>query len=259
MKEVSPESYLLGEHFHDGTPHLQGQELDASMNYQGFTFPVWHWLSRYESPSLLGRSHDEKQPVSGEVMAAQWQVFKAAIPWQIAIQQFNLLGSHDTSRIFSILGEDESRLKVAATLLFTYPGVPCIYYGDEIGMKGEADPDCRRCMEWDEQKWNDSIREHYQSLIQLRKDAKALREGGFQLLLTEDESVAFLRELPQQRIIIVAQRAGGLESLSVGVGGIADGSHWHEFFSGVETTITGGLLTLNPSSGADSQIWIEEK
>src|SRR5690606_17940592 len=108
VKAENPAAYLLGEHFFDGTPHLQGSELDATMNYQGFTFPLWRWLAGFE----LGAGAEawgDPRPMATADMAAQWTAFRAAIPWQIATQQFNLLGSHDTPRLRHILGGDLAR------------------------------------------------------------------------------------------------------------------------------------------------------
>jgi alpha-glucosidase len=136
VKSENPAAYLLGEHFFDGTSHLQGEELDASMNYQGFTFPLWRWLSGFDMPAIWGREWADNTPLPTEALAAQWQNYLATIPWQIAVQQFNLLDSHDTPRIFSIAKEDPELVKIAAALLVAFPGVPCIYYGDEIGLPG---------------------------------------------------------------------------------------------------------------------------
>ncbi|HMQ31883.1 MAG TPA: maltodextrin glucosidase, partial [Chloroflexaceae bacterium] len=213
VKAERPDAYLLGEHFFDGTPHLQGDELDATMNYQGFTFPVWRWLAGRE---VSERPWADRAPMATEQMAAQWTAFRAAIPWQIATQQFNLLGSHDTPRLRTVLGGDLGLVRVAAALLFTYPGVPCLYYGDELGLQGGPDPDCRRCMPWDEAEWDHELRAFFQTLARLRREAPALRWGGFQQLYAAGDTVAFQREAPEQRLVVVARRADdGLRALPV--------------------------------------------
>lgn len=252
LKSESLQAYLIGEHFYDGTPHLQGDELDASMNYQGFTFPLWRWLSGFEltepcaDPTLLPT----------EALAAQWNTFMAAIPWQIATQQFNLLGSHDTPRILTIVGENSALSTIATTLLMTYPGVPCIYYGDEIGMTGGADPECRRCMDWNPKRWFREPRPLYRMLIRLRRTAPALRYGGYQLLYAAGDTLAYQREASEERLIIIARRADdGLAALPVRHAGLADGVYLHELISGTRAKVEAGQLPLDKLPPIGAQIW----
>jgi alpha-glucosidase len=255
VKAERPDSFLLGEHFFDGTPHLQGDELDATMNYQGFTFPVWRWLAPPEAQRQGGLDSDA-MPMPSAAMAAQLTAFRAAIPWQIATQQFNLLGSHDTPRLRTILGGDLNRVRVAAALLFTYPGVPCVYYGDEIGMEGGGDPDCRRCMPWDEAAWDHDLRGLFQLLARLRRSAPALRWGGFQQLYAAGDTLAFQREAPEERLIVVARRADdGLAALSVRHAGLPDGAELRDLLSGTTTTVAGGMLPLAGLPAVGAQIW----
>jgi alpha-glucosidase len=256
VKEEMPEAYLLGEHFFDGTLHLQGDELDASMNYRGFSLPLLRWLAGFDTANA--RPWGDAVPLPTSALAAQWQVFLAAIPWQIANQQFNLLGSHDTARIFTIVGGNVALLKVAVTILFTYPGVPCIYYGDEVGLPGGRDPDCRRCMTWDSQDWNHEILDFYRQLIHLRRESEALAQGGFQILLATEHTMAYQRETPTERLIIVAKRQPDtVEQIPVLAGGLADGTHCQEIFSGATATIVNGQLAIGSFSGVDAgvQIW----
>lgn len=252
VKEESAGAYLLGEHFHDGTPHLQGNELDASMNYRGFTCPLLKWLTGFDIDLKVDGQWVSGSLLSTEAMAAQWRTFMAAVPWQTVLQQFNLLGSHDTPRILTLLGGDLDRLKLAITLLFTFPGVPCIY-GDEVGLEGGADPDNRRCMQWNEQLWNHQIYAHYQRMIQLRRSSQALCEGGFQLLLAERETLAFLRESTDERILVVARRSPDNRGLYLASAGCADGTCWREVCSGREVRVENGYLDLSGSTGAD--VW----
>ncbi|GAB4450172.1 MAG: maltodextrin glucosidase [Chloroflexi bacterium OHK40] len=254
VKAENPEAYLLGEHFFDGTPHLQGGELDATMNYQGFTFPVWQWLGSH-TIAAGGPPWADPRPMPTAAMAAQWAAFRAAIPWQIATQQFNLLGSHDTPRLRHILGGDVALVRVAIALLFTYPGVPCVYYGDEIGLDGAGDPDCRRTMPWDPVVWDQALRSYVQRLARLRREAPALRWGGFQLLYAAGNTVAFQREAPEERVLVVARRAADeLATLPVRHAGLPDGARLRDLLSGAEVVVVDGQLPLSALPGAGALI-----
>ncbi len=256
VKAERPDAYLMGEHFYDASAHLQGDELDAVMNYQGFMFPVLQWLTEFNSQEVWRRSWPDKQALPTEAMAAQWQAFRASIPWQIAMQQFNLLDSHDTPRVLTHLGENMERMRVAAALLFTYPGVPCVYYGDEIGMVGADDPDNRRCMTWDQSAWNSNLRAYFQQLIRLRHSSPALSHGGFQLLHAEGHTLAFLREVPEERLLIVARRAADeLDALAVRAAALADGTRLHELLTGAENVVSGGMLSLTGLPKVGACIW----
>lgn len=256
IKAEEPSMYLIGEHFYDGSAQLQGDELDATMNYRGFSLPLLQWLIGYENEAPLTLPLEERVMLSTEALMMQWQVFLSAIPWQIAVQQFNLLGSHDTPRIETICAGNEALVQVAAILLFTYPGVPSIYYGDEIGLAGGRDPDNRRCMPWKPQEWNMTRRELYQQLIAERRTASALREGGFQALYAAGETLAFLRESSQEKLLVVARRSDdGLRAIPVTHGGLADGTHVREMLTGTEAFVRDGLLSLESLPATGAQIW----
>ncbi len=256
VKSESPSMYLIGEHFFDGSPQLQGDELDATMNYRGFSLPLLQWLVGYIDDLSLNRPRETWPLLPTEALMAQWKVFLSAIPWQIAIQQFNLLGSHDTARLQTVLDGDEALIQVAVTLLFTYPGVPSVYYGDEIGIEGGRDPDNRRCMSWNPQTWNMTRRTLYQRLIHERRIAPALREGGFQALYAAGETLAFLRESPGERLLVVARRKDdGLKALPIQQTGLADGTHVQEVLSGAQVVIADKMLPLESLPPVGAQIW----
>ncbi len=257
VKAEAPETYLLGENFFDGTPQLQGDELDATMNYQGFMFPVMRWLAPADPELLEGRPYADPVPLPTAAVAAQWHANLAAIPWVVALQQFNLLGSHDTPRALTALGGDSNRLRVAAALLFTFPGVPCIFYGDEVGLSGGPAPACRVCMPWEPTAWDTDLRAWYMQLIDLRRHSSALQSGGFQLLLAAEHTLAFAREAPGEHLIIVAKRApDDITTLPVAPASLPDGTRLDEIITNHASTVAGGLLPLlPPRAGADIQIW----
>ena len=254
VKEENPQAYLLGENFFDGSAQLQGDIWDAVMNYAGFAHPVWYWLGGF-----FVRQHSEPYfaasdvPWSTQALIDTWQAYRAAVPWVIAQQQFNLLGTHDTTRICYVVECQSGLSRLAVALLLTYPGVPCIYYGDEIGLNG----DTRACMNWDRSTWDHDLRAFYQTMIRLRKTSPALIDGGFQVLLIEENTFAYLRDSDHDRIVVVAQRGATNRSagpLPVAHGAIADGTEFVELLSGARSVVVNGHLPL-PEMPAGVLVW----
>lgn len=107
-----------------------------------------------------------------------------------AVRSWNMLSSHDTPRLRWTI-HDAAQRKLALVAQFTLPGVPFVYYGEEIGMDGGHDPDCRRPMIWDENRWDKDTLAFYKKLIAIRQSHVALRRG--KLTMLEAEALAFLR------------------------------------------------------------------
>ncbi len=84
-------------------------------------------------------------------------------PPDFAAAQLNLLSSHDMPRFLSLLREDKATFKLATLFQMTYPGAPCIYYGDEIGLTGGKDPGCRKAFPWDENRWDADLLATFQN------------------------------------------------------------------------------------------------
>lgn len=241
LKDQNPEAYFMGESFFDATAALQGDQLDAVMNYQGFTMPLWNWLASAGDPDQLH--------FDAAAFAEQARNFMAPIPYQIALNQFNMLGSHDTARIRHLVGGDGRLVKLAVALLMTFPGVPCIYYGDEIGMEGGRSPYNRAPMQWDDAQWDTDILAWVQRLIALRKGSSALKTGGYQTLYAQGGLLAFARHSPDQRLIVVAHRGPSplpFIRIPVWTGGYADGVHLRDILGDHSATVRDGHITLPP-------------
>jgi neopullulanase len=118
-------------------------------------------------------------------------------PWAFTQAQLNLLGSHDTARFLTLTNGDREALKLAVLFLMTFPGAPCIYYGDEIGMTGGPDPDCRGAFPWDADRWDHDLLNWCRRASKMRHGHRVLRQGRFQSLLTENHLYAFCRTMEE--------------------------------------------------------------
>ncbi len=164
LKAVKSNIVLLGEIFDEASSWLDGDQFDSVINYP--LKSLINDLFAYKSISCALF----KQRISGYLMNFKTGVLNSMV---------NVISTHDTPRFLTLCKDCEKRFELAVVFQFTFPGVPLVYYGDEIGMKGETDPDCRRPMVWDSTKWNAGILKLYRFLIALRKESEALRKGGF--------------------------------------------------------------------------------
>jgi alpha-glucosidase len=119
---------------------------------------------------------------------------------------FNLVGSHDTTRVRTLVGADARQVDVAAGLLFTMPGIPMMTYGDEVGMRGDFGEDGRRPMPWDESRWDARLLDVYRGLIAARASSVALREGGLRWVHASDDALVFLRQTASETALVHAAR-----------------------------------------------------
>jgi alpha-glucosidase len=259
VKSARPDAYLIGENFFDAAAQLQGDQWDGAMNYSGFTKPLWHWLRGYQQGAHgLPEMIRSPQPFPTAGLEAQWRQRRALIPWAVQLLQYNLLDSHDVPRIRTIAGGDDGLHRMAAAALLTYPGAPGLYYGDEIGMQDDPQLGSRGCMIWDDARWDHALLEYHCRLIALRRSSAALQTGGFQALEVGADSLAYQREAPGERVIVVLQRrAMPGRSLPAAHGGVPDGRRFVEQISGLEARVTGGALPL-PTAPAGAMVWVEE-
>ena len=208
VRDENPEAYVLGEHFGEATRWLQGEQEDGAMNYYGFALPVRAWLAELD---VAGAPAQLSTPELERWMTAA----RARVPYANQLAQLNLLDSHDTSRMLTALGGDVARMQLAVALLFSYPGVPCIYYGDEIGLEGSDDPDCRRCFDWDRAHWNQALHEHYRRLSAWRHQRLEWRRGAYQTLAITDDALVFARYIERAVTVVAVNRGAAPVELAV--------------------------------------------
>lgn len=155
LKKIKPELFLLGEIWTDSAPYLDGDEYDSVMNY-----PFMQVIGNFFRDRQLN-AVDFKHKIN-----YCYSMYKQQINYAL----FNLLDSHDVSRLINMAGSYDCFIQ-QLTLLFTMPGSPCIYYGTEIALEGENDPYNRRPMPWkdiDSGKYL-NIFDEVRALIELRK------------------------------------------------------------------------------------------
>ncbi len=216
VKEEDEEALIIGEVWEDASnkiaysqrrEYLQGKELDSVMNY-----PLKEGIIRY------------LQTGSAAALLHTVRVLINHYPKQTVDCLMNILGTHDTSRILTVLGgiycrnKDEmaqesayltpenkqkaiKKLKMAAVLQYTLPGVPCVYYGDENGMEGHIDPFCRKCFDWDN--LNEDLISFYKNLGKIREDYREIfKDGDFQDLYVSEGALLYKREKDEKQIFV---------------------------------------------------------
>lgn len=171
VRAIRPEVYFLGEIWHDASPWLEGDEYDAVMNY-----PLQQAVKDF-----FGQPDRSAQDLSRSLYHCLGMYRR-----QTMAVMFNLMDSHDTDRLFTRSGSEDAFFQQLA-LLFTLPGSPCIYYGTEAALPGGHDPDCRRCMPWQELDTpeNQARIDQVRRLIRLRRTLPDLRESGLEWVRAE--------------------------------------------------------------------------
>ncbi|HRW19323.1 MAG TPA: glycoside hydrolase family 13 protein [Dermatophilaceae bacterium] len=206
-----PDGIVVAEHCHDVSTDLVGDGWHGVMNYMGFTRPVWTWLADPDdAPEFLGQPVPVPH-VGGDLVAEAMRDFGSRIAWSLRTRSFNLLGSHDTSRIRTLVGADARLVEVGAGLLFTMPGIPMVTYGDEVGMRGSYGEDGRRPMPWghvdDDALWDARLHAAYRDLVALRRDSVALRRGGLRWVYAARDVLVYLREAPGETALVHVARS----------------------------------------------------
>ncbi len=178
VKEINQETLVIGEIMHESSSFLKGDQLDSIMNYP-FKDAVTDFFA--------------KDSIKAEEFESRLAMHRATYMHTINRQMWNLVDSHDTVRFATECESDEKRIILATAFQFAYIGTPYIYYGGEIGMEGGPDPDCRRCMIWDEKEQNRDLYNTFKQLISIRKDNKTLVYGEYNSIYHTNNVIGFKR------------------------------------------------------------------
>ncbi len=168
VKSINPEAIIIGENWDNSNPWLAGDQYDAVMNY-GLLFPLWQTFGHVEGMPKYNAE---------EFVNAVNQLI-VTYPKHVASVMYNLVDSHDTSRLLSLTGGNIDRFKQATLFLFAFPGSPSVFYGDEVGLDGAHDPMNRKPMPWGH--FNEPLKAWFQWLIDWRKNEPAFKSDAIQL------------------------------------------------------------------------------
>lgn len=210
VKGANPHAYIVGEIWEDAGRWLRGDQFDGVMNYV-FTRACLGFFAA--SAGEMDSSVVDGTGLS-PVHALDAPAFESAIhsllgryAWSATLAQLNVLDSHDTARFLTIARGNEASLRLATLFQMAFPGAPCIYYGDEIGMSGGPDPDSRRTFPWSPSLWNEGLRSYVKRCIELRRTHRALSVGEYRSLYAEGGVYVFARTLGEE-MAIIALNAG---------------------------------------------------
>ena len=217
--------------------YFSGRQLDSVMNY-----PIRNAIISF------------CQFGDGEELYNTLTEIYSSYPIWASNRLMNLLGTHDTERIFTVLGSDfedlegendelahrclsnekreraMSLLKIAATLQYTVYGIPSVYYGDEVGVEGYHDPFCRKPFPWHEinNGYRKEILDYYRLLGSLRNEHEALKSGDFYFVSHAESSVIFVRQSADDMLVVAANRG---QAFSIE---IPEGVVYRELISGTD-------------------------
>ncbi len=228
IKAEKPNAFLLGEVWEDATnkisygarrKFLRGNQLDSVMNYP------------FANAIIQFVRHGNAQSICDTVLSVLENY-----PPQAVHLLMNHIGTHDTARILTVLGQTDdyigdrtwqagrllsheeynkglARLRIAAVIQYTLPGVPSLYYGDEVGLQGYSDPFCRAAYPWDYQ--NTDLLEFYRALGAVRTHCDAFKMGEFTPYETQNDMFCFIRKQGEHRAFIAVNCGESHTSITV--------------------------------------------
>ena len=263
---VRSDAWLLAEHGHDASLDLLGPGWHGTMDYAGFTRPVWCWLNG-GAPGGPGLPHGLDYlglpvdiPVLGaEAAVATMRDAHGSMPWTSWLGSTMHLDSHDTPRFRTVTGGGtdgrvdaagigRDRHLVGLGLQMTMPGVPVVFMGDELGLTAVDGEHARTPYPWERpDTWDRVTFDAYREWIGLRRRHVALRRGGLRWLHASGETMTFLREHPDQTLLVHANRSA-TAPLTLPLGALDPGLAGVEPLAGPPVELTDRAVVL-PGDG----------
>ena len=240
VKSNDPSAFIISETWQKDSTLLRmvrGDRADTTMNYRlrdaviGLLTP-----GAFDSKGF----GDSGRIIYPSEFAARMESIREDYPDAAYFSLMNLLDSHDTERLLWTLtpgqetkadketnaanmAEGKKRQQIASLIQFTVPGAPTVFYGDEVGVTGDDDPDDRRTYPWADRGGSpdQSMFAHYQTLNSLRSSNSVLVNGDFQILLADDDAgvIAYGRKINNQAAIVIVNRSSSTQSITLPVAG----------------------------------------
>ncbi len=190
VKAVKEDALIVGENWFYAPSYLQGDEWDSLMNY--------HFRD-----AMLG--FIAEGTLSASQFANKLECMRGSLHSEAYDVLWNLIDCHDTPRFLKLVKNCKSKQRLAVSIQLLSHGCPMIYYGDEVGMTGGNDPDCRRGMLWKEEKQDLKLLSYYKKLLALRKSEPCITKGKQSFLRADDENQIVIekRTLNDREIVIL--------------------------------------------------------
>lgn len=245
VRGVNPEAYILAEIWEEAEEWLQGEHFDALMNYP-FNRACLGFFGGSQLNTEMRPGGFRLERLDAGAFAQQVDDLLSRYARDVVEVQFNLLSSHDEPRFLTMVNEDKRRLRLATLFQMTFPGAPSIYYGDEIGMLGGEDPDCRRAFPWERARWDEALLADFKRYVALRHDHPALRTGDYVELVAEEGVYAFARQSSDETLVIVLNAAEAERDVSLDLAplDLPTGS-LHEVWAEKSVTLEEAALSLH--------------
>jgi glycosidase len=233
VKRVNPEAYLIGEIWEVDPRWVSPGHFDGLINYPFRAALLDLMNGAPGGPSAFG---------------GRLEAIVKAYPSENNLAHLVPVGTHDTERIRTALGRSAAKARLAMLLQFAFPGVPCIYYGDEIGLEGGKDPASRAAFPWEEHEWDQATRRLVQKLARLRRTLPELCQGGYRRLIEDDEAgiCAFARAIDRRGVIVAVNTTRKTHNLVIRPSefGLDLGPVLNEAIAGREVALQDGMLEL---------------
>jgi len=203
VKALNPDAYIVGELWQESQRWLSGDQFDASMNYM-LTAAILGFFIKSLDPMIFKAGDFNKylHPLDSKQFAETIEYLLNLYSPEINSVMMNLLDSHDTPRFITTACNDQTAYDLALLFVFTFIGAPCIFYGDEIGLNGGNDPECRRSFPWNQDRWDHTRLAYVKRLIHLRKTHEVLRTGAFSILFAKEDCFVFARQNTVETLLV---------------------------------------------------------
>lgn len=262
VKAANPEAYIVAEIWHEARQWLQGDQFDATMNYEWTAAAIAFTAGeRVSLPLVKDRGYKPYPSLDAEGYGKAVRRLLDLYDWNITQAQMNLLDSHDTARYLSIARGDQASVRLGTLLLLTYPGAPSIYYGDEINIRGSADyraplqdAEARWAFPWEQpESWDTQMHAYVKALIALRRAHPALRRGDYHELYARGPVYVFARVYGGETLLVAVNVGEQAQAVGVPLGELLAGSQRLErLFGTCEAQLSAGgqiHLTLAAREG----------